>query len=81
MGNFHISLDSSFVSSIHYVVTKGVTMTVTWYHETKEAPDFDARISICDEDGTWDYMSEIEALEEENKKLKAEIQKIKEASK
>ena len=56
-------------------------MTVTWYHETKEAPDFDARISICDEDGTWDYMSEIEALEEENKKLKAEIQKIKEASK
>ena len=56
-------------------------MTITWYHETKEAPDFDARIAIYDEDGTWAYMSEIEALEEENKKLKAEIQKIKEASK
>ena len=51
-------------------------MTITWYHETKEVPDFDARITIWDEDGTWAYMSEIEALEEENKKLKAEIQKI-----
>ena len=56
-------------------------MTVIWYHETKEAPDFDARIAICDEDGTWAYMSEIEALEEENKQLKAEIQKLKEALK
>ncbi len=55
-------------------------MTITWYHETKEAPDFDARIAICDEDGTWVYISEIEAVEE-NKKLKAEIQKIKEAYK
>ncbi len=56
-------------------------MTVTWYHETKEAPDFDSRIAICDEDGTWADMREIEALKEENKKLKVEIQKIKEASK
>ncbi len=56
-------------------------MTITWYHETKKALDFDARIAICDEDGTWAYMSEIEAVEEENKKLKAEIQKIKEAYK
>ena len=56
-------------------------MTITWYHETKEAPDFDARISICDEDGTWVYMSEIEDLEEENKKLKVEIQKLKETLK
>jgi len=55
-------------------------MTVTWYHETKEAPDFDARIAICDEDGTWAYMSEIEALEAENQKLKQEIQKLKENS-
>ena len=49
-------------------------MTVIWYHETKEAPDFDARIAICDEDGTWAYMSEIEALEEENKQL---VEKVK----
>ena len=55
-------------------------MTVTWYHETKEAPDFDARIVICDENGTWAYMSEIEALEAENQKLKQEIQKLKENS-
>jgi len=55
-------------------------MTVTWYHETKEAPDFDTRIAICDEDGTWAYMSEIEALEAENQKLKQEIQKLKENS-
>lgn len=55
-------------------------MTITWYHETKEAPDFDARIAICDEDGTWAYMSEIEALEVENQKLKQEIQKLKENS-
>ena len=54
-------------------------MTITWYHETKVAPDFDARIAICYEDGTWAYMSEIEALEEENKKLKKEIQQLKEA--
>ena len=56
-------------------------MTITWYHETKEAPDFNARIAICNEDGTWAYMSEIEALEEENKQLKVEIQKLKEALK
>lgn len=56
-------------------------MTVIGYHETKEAPNFDARIAICDEDVTWAYMSEIEALEEENKQLKAEIQKLKEALK
>ena len=54
-------------------------MTITWYHETKVAPDFDARIAICNEDGTWAYMSEIEALEEENKKLKKEILQLKEA--
>lgn len=54
-------------------------MIITWYHETKEAPDFDARIAICDEDGTWAYMSEIEALEAENQKLKQEIQQLKEA--
>ena len=54
-------------------------MTITWYHETKEAQDFDARIAICDEDGTWAYMSEIEALEAENQKLKQEIQQLKEA--
>ncbi len=53
-------------------------MTVTWYHETKEAPDFDARIAICDEDGTWAYMNEIEALEEEKQRLKKEIQQLKE---
>jgi cell division protein FtsB len=53
-------------------------MTITWYHETKEAPDFDARIAICDEDGTWAYMSEIEALEAENLKLKEEIKHLKE---
>ena len=58
---------------------KEFTMTITWYHETKEAPDFDARIAICDEDGTWAYMSEIEALEAENQKLKQEIQQLKEA--
>ncbi len=52
-------------------------MTVIWYHETKEAPDFDARIAICDEDGTWAYMNEIEDLEKENQLLKAEIQKLK----
>ena len=51
-------------------------MTVTWYHETKEAPDFDARIAICDEDGTWAYMSEIEALEEENQKLRNRINEL-----
>ena len=56
-------------------------MTVTWYHETKVAPDFDARIAICDEDGTWAYMNEIEALEAENLKLKEEIKQLKEASK
>ena len=49
---FRISLDFLVFPSIPCVVTKGVTMTVTWYHETKEAPDFDARIAICDEDGT-----------------------------
>lgn len=54
-------------------------MTITWYHETKEAPDFDARITICDEDGTWAYMSEIEELEAENQKLKEDIQQLKEA--
>ena len=56
-------------------------MTITWYHETKEQPDFDARITICDEDGTWAYMRDIVSLEEENKKLKAEIQKLKETLK
>ena len=56
-------------------------MTITWYHETKEPPDFDARITICDEDGTWAYMRDIVSLEEENKKLKAEIQKLKETLK
>ena len=56
-------------------------MTFICYNETKEQPDYDERISISNEDGTWAYMSEIEALEEENKKLKAEIQKIKEALK
>ena len=45
-------------------------MIITWYHETKEAPDFDARIAICDEDETWAYMNNIDTLEKENKKLK-----------
>lgn len=45
---------------------------ITWYHETKEAPDFDKRIAICEEDGTWAYMDEIEKADVELEKLKKE---------
>lgn len=42
----------------------------TWYHETKRAPDFEARIVRCETDGTWAYMDEIEQDERElNKQL------------
>ena len=41
-------------------------MAITVYYETKKVPDFDARIAICDEDGIWAYMSEVEDLEKEN---------------
>ena len=56
---------------------KGNEMSkITWYHETKQAPDFDARIAICDEDGTWAYMDDIEKLEKELEKSKALIAKL-----
>ena len=44
---------------------------ITWYHETKQAPDFDKRIARCEEDGTWAYMDEIEKADAELEKLKA----------
>lgn len=46
---------------------------IIWYHETKQAPDFDARIVMCDEDGTWAYMADIEAVEKELKELKEKV--------
>lgn len=47
---------------------------ITWYHETKQAPDFDKRIARCEEDGTWAYMDEIEKADTELEKLKAKKQ-------
>ena len=44
---------------------------ITWYHETKKAPDFEKRIARCEEDGTWAYMNEIEKADAELEKLKA----------
>ena len=44
---------------------------ITWYHKTKQAPDFDKRIARCEEDGTWAYMDEIEKADTELEKLKA----------
>ena len=50
---------------------------ITWYHETKQTPDFDKRIARCEEDGTWAYMDEIEQRDAELEKLKEKkVQKI-----
>ena len=43
---------------------------IIWYHETKQAPDFDKRIARCEEDGTWAYMDEIEKADDELETLK-----------
>lgn len=49
---------------------------IIWYHETKQAPDFDARIVMCDEDGTWAYMTDIEAVEKELEQAKTLIAQL-----